>query len=294
MSERIGEAPPLEEPSGPETAPEAGAPAEPAPAPAPGDDVVTEPVPGPEAAAPRKRRAWPRWVAAVAVFGVVASGTAYAVTLPGRTHLPGLRTPGDGRAVYPPLALPGLPAGAPEPGDPANRTGRHYAGVGGLLLPPPRGATADPAFRHATQRRVTGRFLSELGAEDLERDRLAESGYRHIAGRAWTTPDHTRTAVYLVQFPTEVLAREYEDQVSSESMLEVSPQATPTGDITFPGVPHGVGHDSFKDDADPRARYTWLVSGDVAALVVTSRKDKHEDVTVPHEQAVILQAELLR
>ncbi|HZU59178.1 MAG TPA: hypothetical protein VFA06_25080, partial [Actinocrinis sp.] len=63
----------------------------------------------------RRRRNALRWIGAVAVTLAVGGGTAFALTIPQRTDMPGLGTPSDGRYAFPQLSLPALPAGQPAP-----------------------------------------------------------------------------------------------------------------------------------------------------------------------------------
>ncbi|MGW6917846.1 hypothetical protein ACWGB8_29075 [Kitasatospora sp. NPDC054939] len=87
----------------------------------------------------RARHAALRWGAAVLVFATAGAGTAFAVTRPERTDIPGLRTAGDGRYTFPALVLPPLPSGRPAPGGPDSRS-RHAADLRHLLLPAPKEA----------------------------------------------------------------------------------------------------------------------------------------------------------
>nr|WP_167532266.1 MULTISPECIES: hypothetical protein [Streptomyces] len=83
------------------------------------------------------------------------------------------------------------------------------------MLPAPRGATADKALAGTHGRVRTGTFLGEYPLKD-DRELLAgvfrDRGLRHIAARGWTTPDGTRTRVYLLPFDTGLVAGEVRQQ----------------------------------------------------------------------------------
>jgi hypothetical protein len=119
-------------------------------APPPADMVWAGPELTPPAARRKPRAATVlRWGGALLLLAATGTATAFAVTTPPRTDLPGLATPNDGRYTFAPLALPQLPSGksAPSVADPA---GRHYADLRRLVLQPPNGAvtsapTATPA-----------------------------------------------------------------------------------------------------------------------------------------------------
>ena len=182
----------------------------PEPAREPASEVASEPV---AAARPprRKLRAALRWTSALLVFGSFGGATAYAVTQPERTKMPGLRTPDDGRWTYPSLALPKLPAGRPAPLDERkNNGGVHYNDLRSLLLPLPEGARNDPALPGVKGWLSTAAYLRKFSLSDtrLPRPAWSRRGLRHIAGRAWTMPDGTRTEIYLVQFLSNAYAEQ--------------------------------------------------------------------------------------
>ncbi|MFI6250059.1 hypothetical protein [Streptomyces sp. NPDC051016] len=251
----------------------------------------------------RRFRGALRWASAVAVFAVVGSGTAYGITRLDRTDVPGLATHADGRWDYPVLVRPPLPSGSPGPNDDArNPAGSHYADLRKLLLPAPRGATADASLKGTDGWLATKTFLKEFSlAPDREdvNQHLTDNGLRHIAARGWTTADGTHTRVYLLQFSTGAVA----DHVLGDEL---------TGnEAPFYRVRGGEAYE--RDDAFPRAaevtdvhtiatreakpygaeqvRQAYLASGDTVAVIIQTRKGSA--LAVPFQQTVTLQAELL-
>ncbi|SDP22497.1 hypothetical protein [Actinacidiphila guanduensis] len=249
----------------------------------------------------RKLRAVARWTAALLVFAAFGGAAAYGVTQPERTHIPGLRTPDDGRYTYPPVALPRLPSGSPRPLASSNTAGIHYADVRSLLLPAPVTATADPAFPGAKGFLPTKDFLKtfDLGSQWFVDDAATiarDAGLRHIAARAWTMPDGTRTEVYLLQFITAGYAETYQDDMQGMT-LKAAPEASEDVGPQRTGVPVGVSVDGQAEDKPYGAaavKFARLRSGDVVGLVVQTRKGALGAVPeVPFEQTVRLQAQLL-
>lgn len=190
-----------------------GAPAESASAELTAVDAAALPV---APARPRRRlrdrrglRAAVRWTAVVLVFGALGAATAYGVTQPERTKIPGLRTPDDGRWTYPALKLPKLPEGAPRPMDGAhNPAARHYADPRTLLLPALAGAKLDTSFLDRAGWLPTADFVKvfqKTYRAELTRT-LEQETLRHVAARAWTAQDGTRTEVYLLQFASQPYA----------------------------------------------------------------------------------------
>ncbi|WUH91805.1 hypothetical protein OG900_17925 [Streptomyces sp. NBC_00433] len=255
-----------------------------------------------EAAAPRRGMAPPlrvtlRWTSVLLVFAVFGAGTAYAVTRPERTKLPGLATPDDGRWTYPPLALPLLPARKPRPLDTArNPGGIHYADVRSLLVPLPEGATADPAFPGAGGWLPTATYLKAMnGGGGAQKELfLKEQGLRHIAGRAWTMPDGTRTEVYLLQ----AISAGYANVIGSDAdgrPLEGIATDKPDRTLADRTVPKGVDISGYGETApygESMSRYAFVTAGDTVALVRQTRKGG----AVPEQafrQTVRLQAQLL-
>ncbi|MET9221242.1 hypothetical protein ABZX65_21045 [Streptomyces sp. NPDC003300] len=269
----------------------------------PGGAPAVEPHLLPVARRPRRRLlALARWTAAVLVFAAFGGATAYAVTQPERTKVPGLKTPDDGRWTFPPLALPKLPAGKPGALDTGvNPSGRHYADLRSLLLPLPEGAVEDtmlPGVKGwVPAEDYVGRF--DVGDRAAAGTTLTAQGLRHIAGRAWSMPDGTRTQIYLVQFISTAYAGDY---------------ATSAEYTTLTGVDSKEGDNSVESDSlpvpvtvsayaqtppydDTATRYAFVHAGDTLALVVqsTGRQAgvKRGTPAVPFRQTVRLQAQLL-
>lgn len=256
-------------------------------------------------APPRDRRvlrAVLRWTAVVAVFAAVGTATAYGISQVDRTHLPGLATAADGRWQYPELTRPPLPAGSPAPFDAANKAGTHYADLRALLLPAPAGATEDKALRGTDGWLPTRTFLAEFEEGESRtgvEGKLAEAGVRHIAARGWTTPDGTRTRVYLLQFNTA-------EVVSTQVLADLADYNSPSHqlrgagatvyDDDFPaesGVTNVTRHayTEIQPYGDEQVRQAYLSAGDVLALVIQSRKGATP--AVPFQQTVVLQSQLL-
>ncbi|MEU1620632.1 hypothetical protein ABZ479_25435 [Streptomyces sp. NPDC005722] len=285
--------------------------AEPEPEPVPADGVpaeaATPEVATPEAVAPVRRkplrerrvlRAALRWTAAVVVFAALGGATAYAVTQPERTEIPGLETPDDGRWTYPALKLPKLPAGEPRALDTErNRPRRHYADVRTLLLPAPAGAKVDKDFPGATGWLPTGDFLELYPKGDRKKlgAALEQNTLRHIAARAWTMGDGTRAEVYLLQFATEG----YSGDAKDTFVVDGTPAQVDSADYdkewesTWLDDPEL--HPSLFDEDTPRGaehvRYGYVQAGDVLAVVVLSKAGTQP--AVPFHQTVLLQAQLL-
>lgn len=288
--------------------PAADAMPEPVPVPAPAAEYLPAPASEPaadagppRAARPRRKaRAVLRWTAALLVFAAVGGASAWAVTLPERTRLPGLHTPGDGRWTYPPLALPKLPAGRPRPLADANAAGRHYADVRSLLLPAPLTAKADPALPGGTGWLPAGRFVggvygqmspSRIATEEAV---LRENGLRHIAARAWTMPDGTRTEVYLLQFTSSAYSALYRSDVEAYTVKGVGDTAPDKSVASRTAVPSAIDVEASAEKppyGPTAARYAWLYSGDTIALVLQTRAGSVAEV--PFRQTVRLQAQLL-
>ncbi len=250
----------------------------------------------------RKLRAALRWTAAVAVFAVAGAGTAYGITRMERTDVPGLATESDGRWDYPLLTKPPLPSGSPGPQAESNPAGTHHADLRALLLPAPKGAEENRALRGTQGWLPADAFLKEI-AEKEDRDefgqRLVDWGLRHIAARGWTTEDGTRTRIYLLRFDTAAVA---DDRFHGVLFPYTGPAHRMTGtenvvsDETFPEAATVAGvQRTVYDEAEPRGaehnRQAYLVSGDVLAVVLQSRKGTAH--AVPFRQTVVLQSQLL-
>ncbi|MEY2227514.1 hypothetical protein [Streptomyces sp. BF23-19] len=273
--------------------------------------ATAEAVPAP----PKDRRklfAALRWTAAVVVFATVGAGVAYGITRPERTDIPGLSTEDDGRWTFPTLSQPALPAGAPLPQGPDNEDGTHYAPLTGLLLPAPMGSKADDTVKADKDGTVpVDAFLEEYTPE--ERPKLKQSlewdGLRQIAGRGWTTPDGTRTHVYLLRFHSSGFVDAFKGCDSNMRLNGVS--ALDLDDVwskaknsqmnstmlDFPGAANFDGTElSVYQELKPllgeeQSKIGCLRTGDVLGMVVQTRKG--EVAPVPFHQTVILQSQLL-
>ncbi|MQY38217.1 hypothetical protein SRB17_62270 [Streptomyces sp. RB17] len=267
------------------------------------------PVPGPEATPvpgpPRDRRvlrAVLRWTAALVVFAVAGTSTAYGITRMARTGLPGLATRPDGRWDYPRIVRPPLPAGRPAPFAGRNAANVHYADLRTLVLPAPKGAKADPALAgdHGwTKPKV---YLAEYAGKDVRdtlRGELTDHGLRHIAARGWTMPDGTRTRIYLLQFETALVAGEVQrDEFTGydDPLLALRGAASNTLDASYPTAATD-GNNLVEEFAEQKpygaeqVRQAYITSGDVIALVVQSRAGGAKEI--PFQQTVVLQQQLL-
>ncbi|MFI0241928.1 hypothetical protein [Streptomyces sp. NPDC016845] len=267
----------------------------------PAEQFAAEPA-APQTLRPRRvARAVLRWSAAVVVFALAAGGTAYGITQQNRSDLPGLATESDGRWDYPVLTRPALPKGAPRPFDQRNAAGAHYADPRALVLPAPAGARPDPGLRAEGGWVTTKAFLAQYEAEEREGlgVDLTDAGLRHITGRAWVTPDGTRTRIFLLHFGTGAQAASVADTLASGSS---SPQRYLIGaqdvelDEGYPEEAHGTDVTVHAyDETSPRGaahlRQAYLVAGDMVGLVTQQRKGTA--AAVPFQQTVALQSELL-
>ncbi|WP_406008180.1 hypothetical protein OG440_20115 [Streptomyces sp. NBC_00637] len=254
--------------------------------------------------APKDRRvlrALARWTAVVTVFAALGAGTAYGITRMERTDVPGLATESDGRWAYPELIRPPLPSGSPAPFDTDNWAQAHYADLRALLLPAPEGATDDKTLRGADGWLPTKDFLTVFETEsdrDVVGQLLTDNGLRHTAARGWTTPDGTRTRVYLLQFDTETVSdvvfgglTSYNaplhtvDGATAAMFDEAYPTAGDLSDI------QRYAYDEAKPYGEEQVRQAYLRAGDVVALVLQSRKGTA--AAIPFQQTVALQTQLL-
>ncbi|MFE6907475.1 hypothetical protein [Streptomyces erythrochromogenes] len=270
--------------------------------------------PAPEAPPKNRRRLFAvlRWTASVAVFAVVGAGTAYGITRPERTDIPGLSTESDGRWTFPALSQPALPAGAPLAVGPDNKDETHYAVLSGLLLPAPEGAKADGAFKADKSGAVSvDAFLEEYTPESREKlkQQLEWDGLRQITGRGWTMADGTRTHVYLLRFHASGFVDAFEgctfdaplDGVSALDLDDDWNTAKNTQASALPMGFSGAGaigerEVTVYEEAPPllgdeQTGLGCLQAGDVLGMVVQSRKG--EVAPVPFHQTVILQGQLL-
>ncbi|MGW3168930.1 hypothetical protein [Streptomyces sp. NPDC001153] len=287
--------------------------------PAPGAAPDTEPMPeaapltvtpagpmgAPGSAAPTDRRVLRtvlRWTAALVVFAATGASTAYGVTRMERTDLPGLATRADGRWDYPQIVRPPLAAGSPAPFADGNPAMVHYADLRKLVLPAPKGATADPALAGDHGWVKPEVFLAEYASKD-DRDslqgELIDRGLRHVAARGWTMPDGTRTRIYLLQFETGLIAGQVQrDEFSGYDDPSHVLRGAPYNkrDDSFPDA-GTLGHSELNAYAEQKpygaeqVRQAYINSGDVVGIVVQSRKGGAKEI--PFQQTVVLQVQLL-
>jgi hypothetical protein len=275
-------------------------PAPPAPAQLPAFATVWA-VPQALSPAPRKHRPWLRtalrWSVATVVFLAVGGGTALAVMAPSRTDVPGLKTPADGRYTFPALSLPPLPPNALGPAEGASGSSGetvHAADLRKLLLPAPIGATVDGSYRGTDGWYPVGSFVSRFVDSQVLSAKLGENGLRHIAATAWTTPDGTRTEIYLLAFRSALTAYAVNSFISGGDCLPVDATGASGTQSNYPGLdsmvlgtleqPAGKGR---KD-----VRVLVLNENDVQAYIVMS--NARSVPLVDSEQVAVLQHELLQ
>ncbi|MEU3748247.1 MULTISPECIES: hypothetical protein [Streptomyces] len=255
----------------------------------------------PEAPAPGRTRrvlwAVARWTAAVAVCGGVGAGTAMGITALDRTDVPGLATESDGRWEYPQLRLPALPADRPRPFTEGNDAEIHHTDARKLLLPAPAGAAVDPEMNGGWVSEEA--YLAGYGKEYRTQVRqvLDDTALRHIAGRAWTMPDGTRTSVLLLKFSSVAHADELYRTLSDDG-VEVLPAGVAeleildrvAGDVRVPNL-SAYAYGETKPFGSEQTRWAYITAGDTLAVVTQTRKGGA--LAVPFQQTVVLQAQLL-
>ncbi|MFG2312789.1 hypothetical protein ACGFS9_29575 [Streptomyces sp. NPDC048566] len=281
----------------PDTAPGFAAPPPPAEPPLVGEEPPVKARKG-----RRVLRAVLRWTAATVVFAAVGASAAYGITRMERTDVPGLATRDDGRWDYPAITKPPLPSGSPAPFAGPGGSGAHSADLRALLLPAPRGATADTGLRGDDGWLPTKTFLSQF-AEKTDREAvgrlLTDYAVRHIAARGWTTPDGTRTRIYLLRFDTAAVG---EEVVSTELANYDTPRFALDGaaaterDEHFPAESEvenitRYAYTESRPYGREQVREAYLSAGDTIALVVQSRRGSAPGV--PFRQTVVLQSQLL-
>ncbi|MGW0364385.1 hypothetical protein [Streptomyces sp. NPDC002990] len=248
----------------------------------------------------RAVRALLRWTAAVLVLGAAGTGTAYGIVQAERTAIPGLSTEHDGRWAYPALAKPTLPPGAAQPFAEDNPDGIHYAALTQLLLPAPRGSAPDTALKLEKDSVVsTDTFLEEYESTAREemRQGFTDNGLRQIVARGWTTPDGTRTRIYLLRFHASGFTDTFEGCGADMSLNGVNRIETDTtwGKARIhQSAPDTAGisvHEESTPVGDEQIRAGCVGSGDVQAVILQTRKG--EVAAVPLHQTVILQSQLL-
>jgi hypothetical protein len=229
-----------------------------------------------------------RWVLPLAVFALVGSAAGFAVAMPRRTDVPGLRTPADGRYVFAPLRLPALPQGSPGPLAADNPSHAHLADIRELLLQQPVGAV--PVNDVAEDGWTSQSSFGSLEAiSTVAVPRLGYDGNRHIAARGWHTPDGATTDIYLVQFGDSDMAANYFTNDRANSYLAATDATRSTTTL--------VDGTSMSTAASPSqgsrtARVGEFQVGDTVAVVIFEAPSKVGPA--PFDQILTLQSELLR
>lgn len=247
----------------------------------------------------RRRRNALRWAAAVAVTLAVGGGTAFALTVPQRTDLPGLGTAADGRYDFPALTLPTLPADQPAPSASTNAdAGRHLADVRKLLLPRPLGSAA------GTVKSAADGWLTDPASLFVERDSgtiFAQYGLRHTATESWKTGDGATTTVYLLQFTDLKAANAARGRLSDSDTtvdatvsLSAALSGVPQDAKSYQTTPYGLidGDYTPVTATGTLTRYGSFRSGDVIAIVIQSGPASLP--LTPFQQVMTLQAEMLQ
>ncbi|MFB7248184.1 hypothetical protein CW362_27645 [Streptomyces populi] len=250
----------------------------------------------------RVLRAVLRWTAATVVFATVGAAAAYGITEMRRTDVPGLATASDGRWNYPEIQYPPLPSGSPSAFAETNRANVHHADLRRLLLPVPEGAKADEDLRGTDGWLPKADFL-DVYASKGDRDHvgrlLTDYALRHIAARGWTTPDGTRTRIYLLRFDSAAIVDSLQqDELTSwdSPNFALRGAADVHSDGSLPQatqvehVPH-YAYEEAKPYGAEQVRQAYLVAGDTLGLIVQSRKGSAPKI--PFQQTVVLQSQLL-
>ncbi|MGW0117771.1 hypothetical protein [Streptomyces sp. NPDC003327] len=271
----------------------------PVPTPPPTEAAPEPPAP-PKARSSRRPLLWGvvRWTAAVLVCGGIGAGTALGITAMDRHEVPGLATESDGRWAYPKLALPALPEGVPRPYTRGNAGEIHHADLRQLLLPAPAGATPDPKLKGGWA--GLDSYLALLKEQDrgpVERY-LADSALRHVAARGWTTPDGTTTRIHLLRFTSVAFAEAFKDEtmrdISQSSRLPLGVEASKIDmsvqDVAVPYLSVYAYAEEQPYGAE-QTRWAYIQAGDTFGVITQTRKGG--TLTVPFQQTVVLQAQLL-
>jgi hypothetical protein len=248
----------------------------------------------------RRRRNALRWSGAVVLALAIGGGTAFALTVPQRTDLPGLGTAPDGRYSFPTLTLPTLPAGQPAPSASENtQAGQHLTDIRKLLLPRPDGASAEGVKSAADG------WLADAAVLFTDRStarNFAEYGLRHTATESWKTGDGATTTIYLLQFADSKAAA---GAARTEAGINVTDEDQPALSTSLTGVPtNTTAHDiavltggtsgdySTVNAGGTLTRYGTFESGDVVAIIVQSGPASLP--FTPFRQVLTLQAQMLQ
>ncbi|MFD7548671.1 hypothetical protein [Streptomyces sp. NPDC059816] len=270
------------------------------------ETIEQTPVDTADEAPPKDPRRGPgalvRWAAAVLVFAAAATGIAYGLTTVERAEVPGLATDSDGRWDYPRIERPALPEGSPAPFAEDNPAAVHHAPLRELLLPAPRGSVPDPGLKDEDGWLPPGEFaeLFTLPQDRAEiRQQLIDYAVPGIAARGWTTPDGTRTRVYLLRFGSAGAAESWRlahGWSSTGPVHELKDVSVARRDTEFPEEAQQEYVTAYPfTDAEPQGRkhtrLAFLTAGDTVGLVIQSRAGGARDV--PFQQTVTLQGQLL-
>ncbi|WP_318208480.1 hypothetical protein [Streptomyces sp. SJL17-1] len=274
------------------------------PIPVPAETLIPAPDLAPEKPEKPKKSRRPllwgiaRWTAAVLVLGGVGAGTAMGITAMERTDVPGLATESDGRWDYPRLARPALPEGVMRPYTEGNDGEIHHADLRQLLLPAPAGATVDPKLKGGWV--GFDSYLALLAEKDRGevKEFMAESTLRHVAARGWTMPDGTATRIHLLRFSSVAFAEAFKDEIVGEVTdggrlplgVEEAEFDAATQDVVVPYLSLYT-YKETEPYGPEQTRWTYIQAGDTLAVVTQTRKGGA--LTVPFQQTVALQAQLL-
>jgi hypothetical protein len=232
-----------------------------------------------------------RWTAFAVVLAASATATAFAVTAPARTDIPGLATPNDGRYRFAPLSLPKLPAGDPIPQDPGTGQ-RHYAALPSLVLPAPKEAPGSVPAATANCADYSRLHQDSTHMPVL----LGTSACRAAATAVWTAKDGTRTEIWLLRFGSSDEGHEFYDALGEKGAIKAVPTGAGTDDTEFYLAPRQHA-DSYSGSSDgsrngqPTGMVAYVQSGDVVATVVMT--NPHGVPRQAYRQVVDLESALL-
>ncbi|OIV38633.1 hypothetical protein BIV57_04775 [Mangrovactinospora gilvigrisea] len=238
-----------------------------------------------------------RWTLAVLLCLAIGGGTGYGITTLQRGRLPGLHTASDGRWAFPRTAPPALQPGEPLPGDRrANPAGRHFAALGGLLVPLPRGAVREATARGGAVPTLLA--LYQPGGRTKMSAAISEERLRSSAAEAWSMPDGTHTVVVLLQAKTgaeaESLLTEHLDVRSMDTPTLAKAAEVRSDDDEQTIAPHSakaIAYAEAEPYGDEQVRIAYSVMGDTVAVVA----QWHRAYTppLPFHQTAVLQNRLL-
>ncbi|MEU0677313.1 hypothetical protein ABZ330_31340 [Streptomyces sp. NPDC006172] len=256
----------------------------------------------PPAHPPRRFAGARRLGVAAVVFGAVGALVAFGVAGLDRGKLPGLGAEAASGWEFPRLVKPPLPSGSPAPFAPGvDDPGVHHADLRALVLPAPAGAVEDATLSGPKGWADTDDFLTAYEEKDRAglRQLLLDTGLRHIAARGWTTPDGTRTRVYLLHFDTAAVVDDLFHQhiapaAAPGHQVRGAERAVPDEDLpdgsTVADIRRSV-YDEPRPHGAEHVRQGYLSAGDVLAVVLQSRRGTVG--AIPFAQTLALQSQLL-